>query len=645
MATSFKTPGVYVEEISTFPPSVAQVETAIPAFIGYTEKAFIGGTDYHADGIIKPIKVSSLPDYEFLFGYGPDPTTITIDLKSDNSVKSATINSINLLYDSIRMFYINGGGDCYVVSVGSYNALTSEIDKDELITGLNSLQKIDEPTLLVIPETVHLSDVYAGEVHATMLAQCNKLQDRFAVLDIVDGDKEATTLLDPVAIFRNNVGMNNLKYGAAYYPWIKTTLPFKINYDTIVLGTFTKEGNPVVSIESFFNSQIVASINNKDTDITAIDALPAVTPSVPGTPTLANLPAYVSTIFDAYKEFYDLSFTDNNASDPNSSTSIHTRYIKDGTAFHGLLKTFYDYMHFSDTTNGGPSPWAAPGLGDISAPPLDPTVAFPTLTFSIPENAGNNVFQVTGTAVAITPYFEVLYDKLTALIQRFKDELVATRKLTTDTLSQVDAVYRGIITAIETQKVILPPSGAMVGVYAYVDSNRGVWKAPANVSLTGVIGPTVNISHDEQQSLNVDVVAGKSVNAIRSFIGKGILVWGARTLAGNDNEWRYVPVRRFFNMAEESIKKATEQFVFEPNDANTWVKVRAMIENFLILQWRAGALAGAKPNDAFFVKVGLGETMTADDILNGIMNVEIGMAVVRPAEFIVLKFSHKMQES
>jgi len=95
------------------------------------------------------------------------------------------------------------------------------------------------------------------------------------------------------------------------------------------------------------------------------------------------------------------------------------------------------------------------------------------------------------------------------------------------------------------------------------------------------------------------------------------LVWGSRTLAGNDSEWRYVPVRRFFNMAEESIKKATEQFVFEPNDSNTWIRVRAMIENFLILQWRAGALAGAKPEQAFYVRVGLGQTMSAMDILDG----------------------------
>jgi len=122
-------------------------------------------------------------------------------------------------------------------------------------------------------------------------------------------------------------------------------------------------------------------------------------------------------------------------------------------------------------------------------------------------------------------------------------------------------------------------------------------------------------------------------------------VWGARTLAGNDNEWRYVPVRRFFNMVEESVKKSTSWVVFEPNDANTWVKVKSMIENFLTLLWREGALAGAKPEEAFFVNVGLNQTMTFVDILEGRMIIRIGMAAVRPAEFIILEFSHKIQTS
>jgi phage tail sheath protein FI len=98
-------------------------------------------------------------------------------------------------------------------------------------------------------------------------------------------------------------------------------------------------------------------------------------------------------------------------------------------------------------------------------------------------------------------------------------------------------------------------------------------------------------------------------------------------------------------MVEESVKKATEPFVFEPNDPKTWSKVKAMVENFLVIQWRQGALAGAKPEDAFFVRIGLGSTMTPLDVLEGRMNVEIGMAAVRPAEFVILRFSHIMQRA
>lgn len=189
----------------------------------------------------------------------------------------------------------------------------------------------------------------------------------------------------------------------------------------------------------------------------------------------------------------------------------------------------------------------------------------------------------------------------------------------------------------------MPPSPGMAGIYSKLDASRGVWKAPANINMAMVIKPKINFTNQQQEPLNNDVNSGKSVNVIRSFAGRGnALVWGARTLAGNSNEWRYIPVRRFFNMVEESVKKATVLFVFEHNDINTWSRIKLMISNFLILQWRAGALMGTKPEEAFFVKVGLHETMNEIDISEGRMIIEIGMAVVRPAEFIILKFSHKM---
>ncbi|SDG82122.1 phage tail sheath family protein [Psychroflexus sediminis] len=211
-------------------------------------------------------------------------------------------------------------------------------------------------------------------------------------------------------------------------------------------------------------------------------------------------------------------------------------------------------------------------------------------------------------------------------------------------LYQGTGVIAQIATAIKKKLGTLPPSGAIAGLYAMVDSSRGVWKAPANVSINGILGLTKEISNDEQANLNVHH-SGKSINVIRSFPEKGVLVWGARTLAGNDNEWRYVPVRRFVTMVEESVKKACAPFMFEPNDAGTWARVRALIEDYLSGLWRDGALAGAKPEQAFFVKVDLGESMTAQDIVEGQMNIEIGLSVVRPAEFIIIRFSLQMVES
>ena len=208
-----------------------------------------------------------------------------------------------------------------------------------------------------------------------------------------------------------------------------------------------------------------------------------------------------------------------------------------------------------------------------------------------------------------------------------------------------NGLYNEILAELASVKgsVIMPPSSAMAGAYARVDGSRGVFQSPANIGLAGVVRPYRAVSDEMQDNLNVDTKAGKSINVIRSFIGKGTLVWGARTLAGNDREWRYISVRRFFNMVEESAKRALLGFVFEPNNRNTWISVRASIESFLETQWRAGALLGNKPEDAYFVRVGLHETFTEAEMLDGFMVVEIGMAVVRPAEFIVLKFMHKFE--
>lgn len=184
----------------------------------------------------------------------------------------------------------------------------------------------------------------------------------------------------------------------------------------------------------------------------------------------------------------------------------------------------------------------------------------------------------------------------------------------------------------------VPPSGAIAGIYCKTDRERGVWKAPANVILNGVSDVSVRVSDDKQGPMNE---AG--VNVIRYFSDRGVVVWGARTQQDDDN-WRYVPVRRLFDTAERDIKKAMRPVVFEPNSAPTWTRVWAAVDSYLYGIWQKGGLAGNSPEEAYFVRIGKGVTMTEEDINQGKMIVQVGMAAVRPAEFIILQFTQNMAQ-
>ena len=405
---TYKTPNVYVEEISTFPPSVAEVSTAIPAFIGYTEKAQRGSEDLTNI----PTRISSLLDYETLFGKA-ETTKFEVTPNGDEITSINNPDLTYLMYYALRMYFDNGGGSCYIVSVGQYsNNETKAVVNFQ--AGLLALEKEDEPTLILLTDAVNLSTTDYYVLCQQALEQCNKLKDRFAIFDVLKD-------VGAIEQFRNNIGSDagKLKYGAAYYPYLQTSLNYYYDDDSV---------------------------------------------TIKGT----------------------------------ASTS--------GTDF---------------------------SLGSIKA-------------------SNTN-----------------LYNKIKAELTK--------------------------------KRVVLPPSAAIAGVYASVDRDRGVWKAPANVSLTSVLAPTVKISNEEQENLNVDSTAGKSINAIRSFTGKGTLVWGARTLAGNDNEWRYISVRRLFNLIEESIQKAIAFVVFEPNNAITWLKVKSLMESYLEGLWRQGALAGSSSEQAAIV--------------------------------------------
>lgn len=644
--TNLKTPGVYIQEISKLPPSVAQVETAIPAFIGYTEKAMeLALGDLH----LKPKRIGAMVDFEFFYGFGPSPVVAEVNIDNNNNFLSAKVSSNLFLYDSLRMFFANGGGDCYIVSIGDYLATAAELD---FTNGLKEIEKVDEPTILLFPDAVSLSDTSFANVQVAALKQSSELQDRIALLDL--------KRLDPFGItFKNSVGVNYLNYGTAYTPWLKVTLPKAVKYSNL----FDSVGTSVIK-----RSGIVTSLSGLTSDTaiqTSITQLDQIYADIKKIKTQTLALGLGSS--DLWTNFNALESAFNAAPDAAKLNDIFEyvysvalkvdTYVNGGAALtYADLKTdvttavtsnfipvFKEVRELEKELDDDPDAAVGYTSANISALPDAPWAPVKTATAAtlITDTLTPAEKYVTALNL-LKPMFDEINRAYTGLVVDTASNYATIKD---KSLALSFPIYKNILARISNSMTSMPPSGAIAGVYAMVDRTRGVWKAPANVSLTNVLEPEVVFKKSELDALNVDAVAGKSINAIRFFFGKGTLVFGARTLAGNDNEWRYISVRRFFNMVEESSKKATEPFVFEPNDSNTWVKVQGMIENFLITLWRQGALQGAKPEHAFYVAVGLGKTMTPLDILEGRMIVEIGMAVVRPAEFIVLKFSHKMAES
>ncbi len=527
-----KTPGVYVTELDAFPPSIIGVQTAVPAFIGYTEKALVNGKSV----LMQPIKIESLVDYEQFFGKGFEPkfnivaaTGADFDIEVD---VDGTLNRYQLepvskskfyLYYSMRLFFDNGGGTCYIVSVGDYtdNGATPggvEVSAANLESGLKAIADEIGPTMLVIPDAALLPKSGDGDLPNTsgmpfsedfpkvvrsMLKQSMDLQDRVAILDVYGAqalnpqDPQYSGDLDAlIQQFHVDVGDLGLNYGMGYFPFLKTSV-----------------------------------VEPNEIEFTNIDSL-----------------GELKTILSAE------------------------------------AKNLYSGNNQKYTTVEG-------YIGQISeVDPLDLA------------------------AVA-------------ALDQNLTNALPV--------LKQIEQTIAKLIG-------ILPPSGAMAGLYALNDQTRGVWNAPANYSLNAVLAPTVNLNDEEQGDLNVPL-DGKAVNAIRSFPGRGTIVWGARTLDGNSNDWRYIQVRRAIMYMEQSIKNALDQYVFAPNDGNTWVRVVASISNFLQGVWAQGGLMGATASEAFTVECGLGTTMTAQDILEGYMIVQVVLQMIRPAEFIELTFQQKME--
>jgi phage tail sheath protein FI len=584
-----RTPGVYITETDSFGSSIIGAATAVPAFIGYTEFAADPSTGKPLYN--KAVAVSSMQEYSRYFG-GSAPPGLALTLAGDppdgsgsietsvgassaavpdftanmtdasGNVKPAALclkstsapgtkSGFNL-YWSLKAFFDNGGGSCFIVSVGScYGppkacptsapapgsaARLGSIRSEDLLSGIDAAGLITGPTMTVVPEACLLAsadgeeimpDSGYGDVVQRMLGQASTLQDRVAIIDppgvTFAGSKARLRSAQEGLSLHIDPAFSSVSYGVAYAPAIHASI---VSPDEISYTCLATDQNGL--IRNILTTQATQIYGENAAQLAMVQsAVEAAFP--PGTDETSHQPAPADQ-------------PDNR---PGYPVQAGAQSLKDWQAGldHFLLNRL-------------------PLFGEIRA-------------------------------------------------------LIAARMN------------------------ILPASGFAAGVWAATDGSNGVWNAPANVALSSAIAPCYLMSDDEQAAYNVPI-NGHAINIIRALRGRGNVVWGARTLDGNSNDYRYIHVRRTLIYVEQSIKQSLTAYAFAANDASTWSTVSAAISSFLTGLWQQGGLMGDRANTAFTVSIGLGATMTAQDILDGYMIIAVTLQLTHPAEYIELTFRQKM---
>ncbi len=690
---NYSTPGVYINEESTLPMSMAALSTAIPAFIGMTAKCPNGcqGT---------PVKISSLLAYTDLFGTSlAEPLEVEFTDSEQQPIQVGPVQRLKqIMYYNMQLYFNNGGGVCYIVSLGD-NA-GGEAEADNYKKAIASLEKKPDITLLTLTDAAYYLGNDAGDVYKAALVHCNKMQNRFVIFD---------TDYNNIDDFRNAAGSDYLKYGAAYTPYLATSLnpviesvdtasadskikvyghrqrietnQFKVNYK----GE-KKEASFTVNVdeagEGFIVGTNALTINaassdtveliigkwdawdDKDKDLFTLKAMTGKDGTEVDSQEETRFSAQshfcttVAGLFITYQGSplanptvtirQDGELTDVDAKAEASSADLVITFTSDCTN-QKLVGAVYEndssqLTEFSVTVlheKSGEGVEATEGvqplncasfytntLSGLKIDYVGNEVGKPTVTFSSLGSVecivdGNNLTINAGeeTPVALATIEEVwnntaekggfaidFSDGEDPVNGELADENPHQLWLTTNSvpLPQLKdnntQKYNQVLAAINAQAKIssFPPSGAIAGLYNKTDEQRGIWQSPANISIHSVVAPGVSITPAQQANLNEDPKTGKSINAIRPFLGKGTLVWGARTLDGNSNDWRYISVRRLISYIESTIKNNLLNYVFESNNAMTWLLVRTMIEPFLENLWQQGALVGSAMGDAFF---------------------------------------------
>lgn len=596
MAQTLQTPGVYITEQDASPSSVVPVATAIPAFIGYTQQTISTATQGR-DVKMTPTKITSLKEFEDFFGTGftqtftATATTPTLPSSTPPTPPALPANYKTASYPCPSL----PPAPVLNLSLGQY-MLTSG-DGAAIDTNLFSLYSAIQLFYLNGGSTCYIVSLgtYAAAT-ATTTPPSPALPLYSGAIATLELEPAPTMLLCPDALMYDIDDYNTVMQ--------------------LMLAHCDKMQSRVALFDVYDGSGAGMSAGED-----------------PSTVTNSPIDEFRRGVGQNYLNYGIAYF-------PWVNTTL----------FSASNITFLNIDHATLTAlgkalNNEPNPHTSPPTIPLIAVPEwgTPNATLSTNQGVFAEASALQSFLNSPSSITLANLKDASGNLLTlpqALVQ-LNARITDVNNVLTASFPDYALLTAAIASYLNTQ----PVAPAMAGVFTSVDNNTGVWRAPANVSLTGVTSPAVELNDLLQTDMNVDAATGKSVNAIRYFQGVGTLVWGARTLAGNSQDWRYINVRRTMIFIEQSVKLAACSYVFAPNNANTWATVKSMISSFLFNIWKQGALAGSVPADAYSVAVGLDSTMTGEDILNGLMNITIEVAVAHPAEFIVITFQQEMQVS
>lgn len=620
MSTVMKTPGVYITELDAFGNAVVPVPTAVPAFIGYT-----GQTSYNGKSLLnKAVKVTSLAEFLAIFGTEPPEVKFTV-------TASYLPEYVAALEQEVTNSKAVSDAAAKAVKDAGANPPKELTDAAAAADTANKALAAELKTVQADPKIKALSDAKAAlPTDGTTPATDAQLKA------VADAQKALDDLVHTAEFISG---------GIAY-----DVAPSSINYRMYSAIKFFYENGGgtsyIMSIGSYDYSK--KAITDTDGFMSAITLL-----EKEMEPTMLVIPDLVEI------------------KDPTANPASNLAdYYKNAYSLQGAMINHCGKMMNRVAILDVPGGFTEPMVGKTSVEyfrdavtPLDPkfnsyaAVYYPWLHTTVIQTSEvsyknfdkasyANILKMLKTEFTDkNGVFNTKMDPIVGVFDSTKTPAPNSLQFekSNTILQNLSKSYQMLTGAIIAQMNLMGPSAAMAGIYTSVDNNEGVWVAPANVGVQSTVAPSIKIDHQTQEDLNVPI-DGKSISAIRAFTGRGNLVWGARTLDGNSNDWRYINVRRTLIFIEQSVKEAAKAYVFAPNDASTWVNVQSMISNFLNDLWKQGGLVGPKASDAFSVSVGIGSTMTGEDILLGIMRVAVKVAVSHPAEFISITFQQEMQK-